>query len=648
MCAFHLPSCNLLDIIRLPSARNRIKWFLLLACLLWGYAVCADALKIEVRGVDKAAAANVQSQLGGGWLSGSVLSSARRQSRFIERAEKESVIALRPFGYYFANAFAELRRDQNDSWLLTINIEKGEPVTVRKLVLELNGPGSGQPNLVAWKQAWPLSTGSIMVQPVWDEQKESFADLAKEDGYLLAGFVEHRIELDLESNQADLFMVVDTGPRAVLGEITFEQDFVDESVLTPVSRFQPGDFYRGWLVDQFRTDLWKLAFFEDIHVTEIQNLKTDPPVVDLHVVLQESHKNSHQGTLGVGTDTDFRMQYRWQRHLLSERGDSFSVGFGWQSRNEELRVFGEYRLPRRVDTHQYWLINPVLNREDQEFELEVDGRDEKIPVGSGRVNDLFLRVGRAKLRNPVASQEQIVETIFISYLSESGHLDYEQGLVEHRVRTTTDLAEKGSDSVAIGMEWTWPVITGRGFSTSGHREKAIVFTSNEAWGSDINYNRAYVSSRWNFLLGDKWKLLVRGELGISDAKVKEVSLDVEDIIFQASITELPYQYRFKAGGSHSVRGYDFESLSNNGIGSNNIITASAEVEYLFRDNWSVAAFVDTGNAFNDWGNPSLRTGIGVGIRWYTLAFPIRLDVAQARDIEGNPWRFHLTIGSPLL
>ena len=127
-----------------------------------------------------------------------------------------------------------------------------------------------------------------------------------------------------------------------------------------------------------------------------------------------------------------------------------------------------------------------------------------------------------------------------------------------------------------------------------------------------------------------------------------MSLDVEDVIFQASITELPYQYRFKAGGSHSVRGYDFETLSNNGIGSNNIITASAEIEYLFRDNWSVAAFVDTGNAFNDWDDPSLRTGIGVGIRWYTLAFPIRLDVAQARDIEGNPWRFHLTIGSPLL
>ena len=232
---------------------NRIKWFLLLTCLVWGHVVHADALKIEVHGVGEAAAANVRSQLGGGWVSGSVLSSTRRQNRFIKRAETESVIALRPFGYYFANASAELRSGQNDSWLLIINIEKGKPVTVRKLVLELNGPGSDQPSLAAWKEAWPLPPGSTMLQPVWEEQKESFADLAEEDGYLLASFVEHRIELDLESNQVDLFMVVDTGPRAVLGEVTFEQDFVNESVLKPVSRFKPGDFYRGWLVDQFRS-----------------------------------------------------------------------------------------------------------------------------------------------------------------------------------------------------------------------------------------------------------------------------------------------------------------------------------------------------------------------------------------------------------
>jgi translocation and assembly module TamA len=114
------------------------------------------------------------------------------------------------------------------------------------------------------------------------------------------------------------------------------------------------------------------------------------------------------------------------------------------------------------------------------------------------------------------------------------------------------------------------------------------------------------------------------------------------------VTELPNLYRFKAGGSRSVRGYAFESLSNNGIGSNNIVTASAEIEMNFRRDWSLAAFFDAGNAFNDWGEFELRKGAGVGIRWYSLVGAVRLDVAQALDLDGEPWRVHFTIGTPLL
>ena len=114
------------------------------------------------------------------------------------------------------------------------------------------------------------------------------------------------------------------------------------------------------------------------------------------------------------------------------------------------------------------------------------------------------------------------------------------------------------------------------------------------------------------------------------------------------ITQLPNLYRFKAGGSRSVRGYGFEELSDYDLGSNNIFTASAEVEMKFLESWSAAAFFDIGNAFNDWDNPNLKKGVGVGIRWYTIAGAIRVDYARAVDFEGKPWRVHFTIGIPLL
>ena len=149
-------------------------------------------------------------------------------------------------------------------------------------------------------------------------------------------------------------------------------------------------------------------------------------------------------------------------------------------------------------------------------------------------------------------------------------------------------------------------------------------------------------------MGERWKLLLRGEVGYSDALVSESDLEVEDQLINLSVTDLPNLYRFKAGGSTSVRGYGFERLSNNGIGSNNIVTASAELEMLIRPNWSIAAFVDVGNAFNDWGEMDLKKGMGAGVRWYTIAGAVRVDIAKALDLPDEPWRIHFTIGTNLL
>ena len=34
--------------------------------------------------------------------------------------------------------------------------------------------------------------------------------------------------------------------------------------------------------------------------------------------------------------------------------------------------------------------------------------------------------------------------------------------------------------------------------------------------------------------------------------------------------------------------------------------------------------------------------------WYSAIGALRLDFAQGWDLEGDPWRIHLTIGTPLL
>jgi translocation and assembly module TamA len=406
-------------------------------------------------------------------------------------------------------------------------------------------------------------------------------------------------------------------------------------------------------VDKLRTDLWRSGYFDEIEVVEQRLLGQDPPRVNFLVTLGERKRHTHQSTIGFGSVSLLRLPYRWQQHLFSERGDYLGVGLGWQQRNKEFLLSGEYRLPRNTRSRQYWLLGAALKTEVQDVRVISEEQDKYSQLVSGRIEDFSVRLGKAKWRSISQSQEHLIETMYIQFLLDESDYDEfssEEGPVGAIGQAFIDSDElvDSNISISLGMEWDWPVIQGKRFNTTGHHEKAWLFTANDAWGSEREFTQVYMSSRWNFVLSDRWKILLRGEVGYTDAKVHEIEFETENDVLGLSVTELPYLNRFKAGGSRSVRGYGFEVLSTNNIGSNNVLTASAEIEYQFRTDWSLAAFYDIGNAFNNWSETNLKTGIGVGLRWYTIAGAIRVDVAQAQDLDGKPWQVHLTIGTPLL
>ena len=81
-------------------------------------------------------------------------------------------------------------------------------------------------------------------------------------------------------------------------------------------------------------------------------------------------------------------------------------------------------------------------------------------------------------------------------------------------------------------------------------------------------------------------------------------------------------------------------------GGKNLLTGSLEYEHPMREQWGLAVFVDTGNAFNNFSDYELFTGVGVGLRWHSPIGPIRLDVAQDVEQEFSP-RLHLSMGLDL-
>jgi len=614
----------------------------------------AENIDYAVSGVDEPMLTNVRDHVTAFRIGSSARVNARLRRKLTEDTIIAAKAAMRPYGYFNPVVDVEMNLMEAGKWLITVDINAGVPVLVKDLQLELKGPGSGLESLKEWYANFPLAQGQILNQQVWDQAKVDAVDLLEVSGYLQSSFSRHEIRVDPVANAAQLELILETGPQAVMGKVTFNQDIVSDSVLTSLRRFKEGDAYHTFLLEKLRLDLWRSGFFEDIEVVERRDLTANPPRVDFEVILKPRKKNSYQGTIGYGTDTLARLQFFYGRHLLSRRGDSFDVGIGWQQKDNQFSILSNYRLPRKTENKQFWIASLGLQTEKQQFKVSEDGSiNNRVDVARGTVTDYWLRLGKTRVRNMRRGFEQLFETVYVQYLNE--RRDFQPTDILDPLTQDIpvfdpfyDLLKNTSNSLAIGLDWDWPEIRGSGFQTIGHHEQARAFTSNEAWGSDLDYSQAYLSSRWNFLATDRLKILLRAEAGYSDADGTSVLVPTDGPGINIAVTELPNLYRFKAGGNNSVRGYAFESLDNNGLGSNNIFTASAEAEFHFMENWSIAAFVDVGNAFDDWSNPELKMGTGFGIRWYSVIGALRLDLAKGWALEGNPWRIHLSIGTNLL
>jgi translocation and assembly module TamA len=628
------------------------------ACLLLSAAREANAeLQYVVTGVSDEMRSNVLLHVDTLQL-GSRARLSRRDLARIELETRSAVrLALRPFGFYEPEVSSRYTRSNDGEPVLEIAINPGRPMIVETVELEIVGAGRESGNLEKWKQEWPLAAGQRLNQVAWEVEKQHGIEIAQADGFLAATYTQHVIELDLQRSRATLRLTMDSGERYVMGQTDFGEHMLRPGIVEYIPRFSSGDAYSARQMELLRLDLWKTGYFTDIEVLEKPVADAEPPRVDLEINLETKHKNYYQGALGFGTDTGARVQANLSRHPMSSRGDRVDVGLGWQEVNDELTVRSVYRLPRPERAGHFWTLDATIKVENQDLEVKRDEDDKNfIKLANGESDERQLRAGYLKVRNLRAGSRQLLIMPFVQYLNSKRSFAPPALDSESSVPLTSpeldDLLRGTDDAFSVGIDLDLVAVRGSGFDTRGHRERAWAFTAKDGFGSVVDFTQVYLSTRRSFVFADRWKLIARAELGYTKADVGEFELDLEtggvSESIKLSVTALPTFYRFKAGGSASVRGYGFEQLSNNNIGSNNLFTASAEFEYLFLQTWSVAAFADIGNAFNDWSEPALKKGAGLGIRWYSIAGPIRLDVAQALDFEGDPWRFHFTIGTPLL
>ena len=317
----------------------------------------------------------------------------------VSDAIQKSEAAMRPYGYYQPKITGRVIPKGEGNVAIRLEIKPGPPVVIDQVSIQLAGPGAERSALKAWRNSWPLTKGVKLDQMVWEERKQFALDLAERNGYLAAEYSDHRLELDLDTNRANLFLTLETGERFVFGKIDFGEHVLKPGIVKYIPRFREGDPFSRRLLDHFRMDLWKSGYFTEVVVEETPRPDANPPVVDLTTRFETTTRNTYQGSVGVGSDNGVRLQAQWGKHPMSANGDRLDIGAGWQELGDEFSVRATYRLPHRNRAREFWASDLILKHEGIDLDIRETQDDDFIRMASGVLDERHLRVGRLKLRN---------------------------------------------------------------------------------------------------------------------------------------------------------------------------------------------------------------------------------------------------------
>nr|WP_312845187.1 autotransporter assembly complex family protein [Halomonas populi] len=538
--------------------------------------------------------------------------------------------AMRVYGYYEPDIRVELEP-------VRLTIEPGPRIEIEVLSINIEGDARDDAPFKEALEDFPLSEGEPLLHAPWDSLRSQFSGLAIERGYFDWSFTDRRMEVRPYLQSARLYMNFDSGPRYRFGNTYITGSHIEPERLQNLQTYEDDEPYLATSLATYNQRLAETGWFRSVTVRPrletAQELTITPhgggdpwfneatatqptrPLISsaaLASVLMLNHRDNtrvpidvsvepadrHQFEVGIGYATDVgpRLRFSWHQPWINSYGHSLDHDLYLSA--PEQRFTGVYNIPLEDPLRDsYRLQYGVRNIDDSDTQSLEAG------VELGR---------RWQFDN------DWVQTIYF--------------------RTTYEDFTQGGEADQVwlfypGIQWSRTRTRPQRFPLWGDRQQLSVEYSDTVWGSDAQFTR---------LTGDTELIRTIGNDNRFSARLSIGAIETDDF------SKLPPSLRFFAGGDRSVRGYSYESLAPRNAegrlrGGQQMLTSSLEYQRRVRDNWWGATFIDTGDAFDDWGPNDLKTGAGVGVRWVSPVGPIRFDVAHPFDHE-DAFRLHFSIG----
>ncbi|MEM7563381.1 MAG: autotransporter assembly complex family protein [Pseudomonadota bacterium] len=576
------------------ACQIRIFWFLI--GLLPFAAMAQVQVVVEISGLDTEYETNVRLNLGIERQKSSELLTAAQLKRLFKKSDLEISKALEPYGYYHPLIDSRLIDEGDNQWRAIFKIESGPPVIIDRFDFKIEGEIRTDPDFVTLLDSASPETGKRFSHIEYERFKSSLVAIATERGYFDATFSTHQVAIDRNAKTASIEMSYDSGPRYRFGEIRFDQNALDDSLLQRFASFQRGDPYDLDQLLSFQQALNDTRYFQvvEVYPGEAHEQTQEIPI---QVRLTQRSRHHYKIGLGYGTDTGARAKFGWEMPRINAEGHHFDSEFGVSEIGH--KIIANYRIP-------------VLDPRTDQLVFTASEEKEAFETGDSTRSGLGISLvhSRAKWR----------ETLSLEYQEEDFSIDG---------------VEDTSELLIPGVSWvrTW----GPDFINvlDGVRLDFILRGADEDFASNTSFEQYGINIKFITSLTPRDRLLLRGGAGTIETDEFE---------------RIPSSIRYYAGGTNSVRGYAYQSLGptdddGDAIGARRLLVGSIEYEHFYNDRWGLAVFLDAGNAIDDF-DDDVEQGAGFGWRWRSPVGLIRVDLANSISADRD-WRLHFNIGPDL-
>lgn len=563
--------------------------------------------KVQVRGLeDELMERNVSNALSLNNEMGKRLGESRLEF-LLNEAKAEAREALEPFGYYSPEISVDAPRPggDNERLTITITVNLGEPVRVRRSDIVIEGAGADDQYLERDIAAFRPAIGEVLHHPTYEASRNLISRRLAERGYLDADTTQRRVEVTRAEYAADIMLTWASGIRYNMGPVTFHQDYFVPGLLDKLVYWEQGSYFHQVKLDRLRQSLVALDYFSAIDITPDPDRAVDGEV-PIDVELSLAKRSIYTVGLSYGTDSGAGVRLGLERRYINSRGHKLLAQLNYAETRKTLSTI--YRVPAFKWLDGWYTAALQANDEQTDY---IDINNAKLIFSrNGQINEQW---------NVVASLNLLRERWRYGGNTTDQIGDYQYA--------TLSYPELRGEYVNVDD---------RLFPRSGVSGNLSLRGGVEGAGSDASFSQAHLNVRWFMAPGDNSRLLLRGELGMT---------------FTGDLISMPPSLRYFAGGDRSIRGYAWREvgpriLDDYAVGAKNVVTASVEYEhYLGGGPWGGAVFVDTGSAFDD--SPSLRTGVGIGLRWRSPVGPVRVDIARGLNDPDSAFQIYLNVGADL-